>query len=487
METWVEPTEGTFEYGDAYWVGTEAPYSLYVYTRADSTHEHPYWLAIEDLIVQGPEGKPLTWDDLTAEQKASLKGEPGTSTRWYSYPTGNYGYTPSLLKDGDQRLEVGTGSVYQWETDKWVYKGSIKGKDGRGIYWMRINSKGELLVEFDNGTQTNLGKVVGSNGKDGKDGRDGITTVVNIIAELPEGSNIGATYDPTNQEPNSAVIMPVDGTNHIFIVVDGIWTDAGPFSGGSSVYADGQFQTTFNADTKLDAKGATDLPQNGLGAVYGITPGGKQQLIKLQNAGTFTKTVNALGIPRYDSNAYLYTASPNYNDASSKVPNTSWVYAVINSTIARIQGSTPHQTLIIPTVNDVEDGPFISLNLGYSRPGFPQDFVLPISSLVAYTENGVPQYLNPNQYTMLCETRQDNSQGEAKGSWQLYDRVNNTTRAEGEWVAYYVMEQESDDVVVEEIYVGMTNLEPQADYLLQMTVNNYPRNSEHHVSNWFQQ
>ena len=325
METWEEPT-GTFEYGDAFFVGTEAPYSLYIYTRADGLHPNPYWLAIEDLIVQGPEGKPLTWDDLTPEQKASLKGETGTSTRWYSYPTGNYGYTPSLLKDGDQRLEVGTGNVYQWETDQWVFKGSIKGKDGVGISTTKINADGQLLISYTNGTQVNLGKVVGSAGRDGKDGKDGITTVVNIIGELPAGSIISNTFNPETVEPNSGVIMPVDGTNHIFIVVDGIWTDAGPFSGGSSVYAGGQFQNTFDADTKLDKKGSSDLPQSGRGAVYGLTNTGEQILYKIGLGGSFNQNTDKEGIPVYDASGYLYSRQPGINEAiSSRVATCGWV------------------------------------------------------------------------------------------------------------------------------------------------------------------
>lgn len=490
METWEEPT-GTFEYGDAFFVGTEAPYSLYIYTRADSTHPEPYWLAIEDLIVQGPEGKPLTWDDLTAEQKASLKGEPGTSTRWYSYPTANYGYTPSLLKDGDQRLEVERGDVYQWETDKWVYKGSIKGKDGVSITNVRI-SNGQLLINYSNGVQTNLGQVVGTNGKDGKDGRI-ITTITNIIAVLTEyNDNLASVYDPATLEPNDAIVMPTpdsegDYSDHIWIIVNGVWTDGGPFTGGSSIYAGGVFQQYFNADSKLDKKGAGNLPKAGLGAVYAILPSGAQTLIHVQNSTEYNKTKDALGIPRYDSNGYLRTGSPNVNDASSKVPTTFWVYSVLNSTIAQIQGSSPHQILTVPTVNDVEDGPFITLNFGYSRPGFPQDFILPISTLVAYSERAIPTYLDPNQYSMICQTRQDNGQGTANGSWELYNRETNTTRAEGLWVAYYVLEQETDDVTVEELYVGMTNQEPQADFLLQMTVNNYPLNSQYYIDQWFPQ
>ena len=66
---WQDPV-GTFEYGDAYAVGTEAPYEIYIYTRADEASGHPedYWLNIGPLAIQGPQGP---------EGPQGLKGDKG--------------------------------------------------------------------------------------------------------------------------------------------------------------------------------------------------------------------------------------------------------------------------------------------------------------------------------------------------------------------------------------------------------------------------
>lgn len=327
LPEWEEPEGQTFEYGDAYFVGTEVPYSLYIFTRADSVHPNDYWLEIEDLIVQGPPGRPLTFDDLTEAQKEQLRGEPGVSPKWFVV---NKTIGVSGPKEGDMLLQGSTGNIYQYQDGNFALKTNIKGKDGRGIYWMRINGNGELLVDFDNGTQTNLGKVVGSPGKDGAPGRDGITTVVNIIGELPADSIISNTYDPATVEPNSAVIMPVDGTNHVFIVVDGIWADGGPFSGGSSVYAGGQFQTSFNADTKLDKKAKADLPVSGRGAVYGIDTNGDQTLITVGRPGSFSSSDDKNAIPVYDGAGHLYARQTALNDSvSTRVATIGFVRTAI--------------------------------------------------------------------------------------------------------------------------------------------------------------
>ena len=49
--------EGTYEYGDAYEVGTEPPYDLYIYTRPDGVvHTEGYWFNTGKFPMPGPQG-----------------------------------------------------------------------------------------------------------------------------------------------------------------------------------------------------------------------------------------------------------------------------------------------------------------------------------------------------------------------------------------------------------------------------------------------
>ena len=48
---------GNYEYGDAYMVGTETPYDMYIYTRPDgNVHTEGYWFPIGKFPAPGPQG-----------------------------------------------------------------------------------------------------------------------------------------------------------------------------------------------------------------------------------------------------------------------------------------------------------------------------------------------------------------------------------------------------------------------------------------------
>lgn len=68
------------DYGDAYAVGTETPYDLYIWTRANGTHPSDYWFNIGKFPVPGPAGKdgaqgPQGERGLTGPQ--GIQGIPG--------------------------------------------------------------------------------------------------------------------------------------------------------------------------------------------------------------------------------------------------------------------------------------------------------------------------------------------------------------------------------------------------------------------------
>ena len=76
--------EGTYEYGDAYMVGTETPYDMYIYTRPDgAVHTEGYWFPIGKFPMPGPQGP---------------KGD-GFATLT-SIDTGNSQYTTYDITDG---------------------------------------------------------------------------------------------------------------------------------------------------------------------------------------------------------------------------------------------------------------------------------------------------------------------------------------------------------------------------------------------------
>ncbi|MBO7735612.1 MAG: collagen-like protein, partial [Methanobrevibacter sp.] len=69
-------------YGDAYAIGTEDPYELYILTRANGTHPNDYWFNIGQFPVPGPEGPQ------------GPQGETGPQGQ--TGPSGANGYTPDI-------------------------------------------------------------------------------------------------------------------------------------------------------------------------------------------------------------------------------------------------------------------------------------------------------------------------------------------------------------------------------------------------------
>lgn len=120
----------TGEFGDAYVVGTNPPYTYWIYTRPDLNQgiATSYWLDVGQISVQGPEG-PIG--------PQGPEGEPGTSTRWYFGST-----VPTVsANDGDIFLissGASLGNIYGYTGQTWVLLGNIRGPQGiQGIQGQR--------------------------------------------------------------------------------------------------------------------------------------------------------------------------------------------------------------------------------------------------------------------------------------------------------------------------------------------------------------
>lgn len=81
--------EGTYEYGDAYMVGTETPYDMYIYTRPDgNVHTDGYWFPVGKFPMpgtQGPKGdgvETLTSIDTGSSQYATYDTTGGISATY---------------------------------------------------------------------------------------------------------------------------------------------------------------------------------------------------------------------------------------------------------------------------------------------------------------------------------------------------------------------------------------------------------------------
>lgn len=194
--------EGNF--GDAYLIGENPPYDMYIYTQPSAGETNNKWFNIGQFPAVGPRGERGLKGD---------QGEKGDSARW------RFGLTnPAVLdtdKEGDGFLNTSTGMVFEFNGEKWIAIGSIRGPKG---------------VPGREGPQGPIGPQ-GLRGYQGERGPAGV--VIEIIGVL---NSSGSLPDPDTVQRNAGFIIDDGVDRDLYIIVedenqDLIWYNAGPFTG----------------------------------------------------------------------------------------------------------------------------------------------------------------------------------------------------------------------------------------------------------------
>lgn len=238
LDSWPTPEPVAPEnYGDAYIVGTEAPYSFYIWTRAGLNAEVDYWFPLGQLAVVGPEG-PIGPE--------GPQGPRGESTRWYVTETNTV--SASSASPYDMYLIASTGNIYECTlladgiTKVWILKGNIRGPQG---------------IQGPIGPQGIQGPI-GPQGPKGDTGDVGgfinIRGILSTSGDLPEPeslANLSVAYLVGTAEPYTLWIQ-IGETSET-----AIWTDVGPLNAATLIFVNGNAQNIWDADTKLDKVTAT--------------------------------------------------------------------------------------------------------------------------------------------------------------------------------------------------------------------------------------
>ena len=274
LDTWEEPT-GSFAFGDAIAVGPEGgPFNFYIYTRYSADAENGYWLNYGPISIVGPQGP---------QGEPGPQGETGKSSKWYigpNIPTGDVHENDMWLKLNSDYTT--NGFVYQYGANGWALFTSILGPQG---------------IQGPEGKQGIQGPI-GPIGPQGPQVNP--SPVINIIGELPEGSVISDTYNPETVESNSGVLMPVDGINHLWIIINGLWTDSGSWGqGGTRVYISGVEQPSVVLDNYVKYPGTTN---NVYDRIVGLTKDtfNTPKVFNVSDTSTIT-TIKDDAIVRYGS------------------------------------------------------------------------------------------------------------------------------------------------------------------------------------------
>ena len=191
------------EYGDAYAVGTQPPYEMYIYTREFSGETGPQWFNIGQFPV------PSTVPGPTGPQ--GPVGPTGTrGSIWYS----GYGVpTPSGGLTWDKFLNTSNGDVYNYNGSTWQLALNIKGPQG---------------IQGPQGEQGPQGPQ-GIQGPKGETGPAGPAFV--IVATVPNENQLP---DPSTIPDNQAYLVGTDDTGYdLYVQLQGSaeWLNVGKVEG----------------------------------------------------------------------------------------------------------------------------------------------------------------------------------------------------------------------------------------------------------------
>lgn len=206
------PTD-TLDYGDAYAIGAEPPYTFYIWTRANDDSDVDYWFNMGELAIagpQGPEGAYIT----------QITIAPGTFYPTFTFSNGNSITVPQSIR-------------------------GPRGATGR---------QGERGPQ---GVQGRTGER-GEQGPRGQVGPQGPAGTFNIKGTL---SSTDLLPDATTMQPGDAyLVLAGTALYDLYILVAPIsddantyfWQNTGLLGAGTTITVNGSAVSSWNADTKLD-------------------------------------------------------------------------------------------------------------------------------------------------------------------------------------------------------------------------------------------
>lgn len=246
-------------YGDTFAVGAEPPYEFYVFTRPSDGDVYPHWFNIGNIQIQGPQGP----QGETGPE--GPQGERGAT--WRSRANGNPTVTPDD-KTNDLYLRADNGDVFKYV---------------EGMGWGRIgNIRGPQGIQGAQG-ETGPQGPQGPKGEKGQTGDSG--NFIHIISKLASSDLLP---NPTTLDDPSWAYL-VGDSNDLYILMGASqaqqhWYNSGPINVATFVTVNGEFQSSWNADSKLNKVS---------------TPGGGDRAYVVNNSGEqVTRNVS------FDANNY---------------------------------------------------------------------------------------------------------------------------------------------------------------------------------------
>lgn len=240
VDTESEIPEATYEYGDAYAVGVQAPFDFLIWTRAnpDIGEDSDYWFNIGQLAIAGPAGITgpapvvssngtyiVSTDPATGETTNVISIQELRGSKWYAGTA-----IPSNIagsKENDMYLNAQTGMVYQYKDAHWYPIRSIQGRQGiQGLTGPapELYKEGGYIVAKDpqTGKTSEVVSLADITGPAGQTGRPG--SIYRVVDILEDTEQLPA---PDDVVPNDAYLVGTRDAYSIYVVINDMWRNLG--------------------------------------------------------------------------------------------------------------------------------------------------------------------------------------------------------------------------------------------------------------------
>ena len=186
------PDPATYEgaYGNAYAVGAEAPFTYYIWTRANNISPTDYWFNFGEITVAGPQGPK-------GDTVVGPQGTPGG--KWYHGST--VPASSPTYNEGDMYLVTMNNAVYRYNGTRWNYVSSIQGRTGAT----------------------------------GPKGDDAGTIQIASIRGIVPNQEVLAGIDPTTLPVGTVYLVGSAVPYDVYLPIDGMWQNIGQFNAGTLV------------------------------------------------------------------------------------------------------------------------------------------------------------------------------------------------------------------------------------------------------------
>ena len=224
------PTD-TLDYGDAYAIGTQPPYTFYIWTRANEDSDVDYWFDMGQLAIEGPQGPQGAY-------VTQIAIDPNTFYPTFTFSNGNSITVPQSLR-------------------------GPRGATGR------TGQRGPQGVQGRTG-------ATGAQGPRGLPGPQGPAGTFNIKGTL---SSADLLPDATTMKPGDAYLVSAGAAIYDLYIITApnsddtstyAWQNTGLLGAGTTITVNGGAVSEWDADTKLDKVTSTASTAR----LYAITANG---------------------------------------------------------------------------------------------------------------------------------------------------------------------------------------------------------------------